>query len=100
MSLFVLLRLEVGVWGRGDRIVSWFLACCLGGGDVFVSYIFDGVVYYVACFVSTSLRAEVVSVVTVEEMLEGLQTFSGCFFHILAVCFRSLTVSCLSLCAL
>ena len=52
---------------------------------MFVSYIFDGVVYYVACFVSTSLRAEVVSVV--EEMLEGLQTFSGCFFHILAVCF-------------
>jgi len=59
-------------------------------GDVFVSYIFDGVVYYVACFVSTPLRAEVVSVV--EGMLEGLQAFSGCFFYILAVCFLECVV--------
>jgi len=35
---------------------------------------------------SHALSAHLV-VSVVEEMLEGLQTFSGCFFHTLAVCF-------------
>ena len=64
------------------RIVGSFvgsLRAALRRGNVFVCCIFNGVIYYVAGFVSWLLRCGVVGVV--KEMLECLQAFPCCCFH-------------------
>ena len=61
------------------------LRVVFSGGDVFVCCIFDDLVYNVAGFVGSLLRCEIVGVV--KEVLECLQVFPCCSFHVLTECF-------------